>query len=386
MGLLGEWLGGMQASGGAFDGLAQAAFFKLIFGFLDNEIETFRDNMLGQALSLVSGLALVLLTIWILIQGYRIATGQSRDSMMALVTNSLRSILIIVVAAGVAFGSSDLYHLFTTDMPQEITRVVTSESGAPEDMIDKSLDKMQLAMIGIDSLSTAGNQALKDDKDRALLFTGVGVAGPSVVGGAMLLLYKIALALFVGLGPMFILCLLLEQTRPLFGRWLYYGIGTMFSLAVLSFMVAVAMKMVLAVAGAFASQYVAAMALHSTPIGISSMALQQGGLGLILTVLLIMTPPMAASFFQGTLGQFTAYSAFGGIGRGTDAGGRPAGSPGYMPANAPISSAHKAQSSISQEANAKIFGTQPSAEMVSGQRGLAARDQVNPQMRNTERH
>ena len=85
-----------------------------------------------------------------------------------------------------------------------------------------------------------------------------------------------------------------EQTKPLFGRWLYYGIGTMFSLAVLSFMVAVAMKMVLAVAGAFASQYVAAMALHSTPIGISSMALQQGGLGLILTVLLIMTPPMGA--------------------------------------------------------------------------------------------
>ncbi len=373
MSLLSGWLGGLQASGGAFDGVAQAAFFKLIFGFLDNEIDTFRDNLLGQALSLVSGLALVLLTIWILIQGYRIATGQSRDSLMALVTNSLRSILIIVVAAGVAFGSSDLYHLFTTDMPQEITRIVTSEGGAPEDMIDKSLDKMQLAMIGIDALSTVGDQGLKDDKDRALLFTGVGVAGPSVVGGAMLLLYKIALALFVGLGPMFILSLLFEQTKPLFGRWLYYGIGTMFSLAVLSFMVAVAMKMVLAVAGAFAAQYVAAMALHSAPIGISSMSLQQGGLGLILTVLMIMTPPMAASFFQGTLGQFTAYSAFGGIGRGTDAGGRPAGSPGYMPTGAPQSNARHPETIESRHVAPKITGFQPTSEPSSGQRGLADR-------------
>lgn len=41
------------------------------------------------------------------------------------------------------------------------------------------------------------------------------------------------------------------------------------------------------------------------------MALQQGGLGLVLTTLIITAPPMAAAFFQGTLGQFTAYSALG---------------------------------------------------------------------------
>lgn len=378
MSIASGWFGGLQASGGAFDGIAQAAFFKLIFGFLDNEVETFRDNLLGQTLSFVSALALVLLTLWILFQGYRIATGQSRDSMMALVTNSLRSVLIVAVAASVAFGSSDLYHLFTTDMPQEITQLVTSESGAPEDMIDKSLDKMQLAMIGIDALATADNQGLKEDKDRALLFTGVGVAGPSVVGGAMLLLYKIALALFVGLGPMFILSLLFDQTKPLFGRWLYYGIGTMFSLAVLSFMVAVAMKMVLAVAGAFAAQYVAAMVLHAAPIGVSSMALQQGGLGLILTVLLIMTPPMAAAFFQGTLGQFTAYSAFGGVGRGADAGGRPAGSPGYMPASTPQANLHRPEALESRQVTPKITGIQSPSETAIGQRGLADRGPTQP--------
>jgi hypothetical protein len=46
------------------------------------------------------------------------------------------------------------------------------------------------------------------------------------------------------------------------------------------------------------------------------MALQQGGLGLVLTTLIVSAPPMAAAFFQGTLGSFMSYSAFGSIGAG----------------------------------------------------------------------
>ncbi len=40
------------------------------------------------------------------------------------------------------------------------------------------------------------------------------------------LFYEVALALFIGLGPLFILCLLFEQTKTLFQKWLFYGIGT----------------------------------------------------------------------------------------------------------------------------------------------------------------
>src|SRR3546814_6276483 len=81
--------------------------------------------------------------------------------------------------------------------------------------------------------------------DLYLWFTCIGIAGPAITGGAMLLLNKVAMALFVGLRPMFILCLLFEQTKQLFSKWLFYGIGTMFSLALLSVMVAIALKMVL---------------------------------------------------------------------------------------------------------------------------------------------
>jgi type IV secretion system protein VirB6 len=126
-----------------------------------------------------------------------------------------------------------------------------------------------------------------------------------------MLMYKVAIAMFVAFGPIFILCLLFDFTKSLFSKWLFYGIGTMFAMAVLNFMATVAMKAVAAVTTAFAAQAIASMAITGSAPPISSLAMQQGGLGMVLTVLLITIPPMAANFFSGTLGQFSAYSQFG---------------------------------------------------------------------------
>ena len=321
------------------DQAIQWAFFKVIFAFLDDEILAFQDNLLGGMLQWVSGVALVLLTLWIMFQGFQIVTGRSRESLMGLVVGSLRAVLIVGAATTFAFGSSDFYETFTNGMQREVSQVVTGDDELPADSIDRSLDLLQLTMVGIDALAV-DSPMLKDDKDRALLLTGVGMAGPAVVGGALLLLYKIALALFVGLGPLFILSLLFEPTRQLFARWLYYGIATMFTMAVLSFMVAVAMKMVVAVALAFAAQYGLAMATGLPPQGISSMALQQGGLGLIMTILLVLTPPMAGAFFQGTLGQFSSYNQFGGAGGAPPGAGGPGSGPTAHAAAPPATPPH----------------------------------------------
>jgi type IV secretion system protein VirB6 len=84
-------------------------------------------------------------------------------------------------------------------------------------------------------------------------------------------------------------------------------------------MVTLAMDMVIAVAGSFwAGDLVGDLMGDAGTEGITSRAMQQGGLGLILTMLIISAPPMAASFFQGTLGNFMHFSAFG-------AGGGPVG-------------------------------------------------------------
>ena len=300
------WLGWLQRPLVLFEDTTNIVFFKLVNEFLQSEIDRFGIELLGRTLRWIGMIALSAMTIWIMLQGWRIVTGRSRDSLMALVSDSLRATLIVGIATGMTFGGPRIFEFLSNDVNAAITAVVTGRDTNAYDDIDRSLAYMQVALSSIDSLDVGQSEIVNEAKNRNLWFTGIGIAGPAITGGAMLLLNKVAMALFIGLGPMFILCLLFEQTKQLFSKWLFYGIGTMFSLALLSVMVAIALKMVLAVAAAFwVGRFTGA-----TTEGINSMALQQGGLGLILTVLIVTAPPMAAAFFQGMLGAFTPYTAF----------------------------------------------------------------------------
>jgi len=325
--LIGSWTGFKWLSP-RVDSPSDFVFFRTIMSFLRKQIDAFGVELLGNSMQWVSGIALTLLTLWIMIQGYRIVTGQSRESMMALVTNSLRAVLILFAATSVAVGGSSLNNLLTKDLKKEINWMVTGEHESPEDTIDRNLGWMQVALSSIDALDVVSDPALDGQKTRAMWFAGVGVGGPAITGGAMLLFYEIAMALFIGLGPLFILCLLFDQTKSLFQRWLFYGIGTMFSMAVLNVMVSISMDMVMRVSAAFWSTAALGKLIgQDFSNGMTSQAMQQGGLGLILTMLIVSVPPMAAAFFQGTLGSFMHFSAFGG--GGAPVGQRP-GESGYQ--------------------------------------------------------
>jgi len=302
---------------------AEAGYFTLIYDFLHDQINDFRDAVLGRASALIGGIALIVMMCWVFFQGLRMITGQSRDSMMALVINSLKATLIIAAATSMGVAGSEVNEVLTEGLQSTITELVTGEDDtSPKEQIDENLLYMHLAMTSIDAVQIVNNdQILNDKKQQALMLAGLGTAGPAMTGAAMLLLYEVAMAMFIGFGPIFILCLLFDATKSLFQRWLLYGIGTLFSMAVLSAMVAIATKVVVAVAGAFWATAAAGSLLGlNFNDGFVGIAVQQGGIGLLLTVLLISTPPMAASFFQGTLGSFMHYSALGtgpGAGVGT---------------------------------------------------------------------
>lgn len=355
-------------------------FFRQIMAYLQNEIHEFGIDLLGRAMQWVSGIALTLLTLWIMIQGYRIVTGQSRESMMALVTNSLRSVLILTAATMMAMFGTDLHKFLNDDVKKEINWVVTGENTTPEDKIDENLAWMQVALSSIDALDVMSDPTLDNQKSRAMWFAGVGAGGPAIVGGTLLLLYEVAMALFVGFGPIFILCLMFDQTKSLFQRWLLYGIGTMFSMAVLSAMVSIALEMVVRVSAAFWGTALVGSLLGSNfSDGMTSQAMQQGGMGMILTLLIVSVPPMAAAFFQGTLGNFMHFSAF--SGGGAPIGQRP-GESGYQggygsraapPANnTTVDRPHESASRPEAGLGVRTGGSQYEASTTpSGQRGLA---------------
>lgn len=295
-------------------GLPNMVFFSEISGFLDDEIAEFAGNLLERVAKFVGGVAFTVVTWWIIYQGYRIVTGQSREPMMGLVVNSLKAVLIVGIAIGAAAGSGSSYRAMTDGLNTVVRKVITGDEGEGSYAdIDKTLAILQVALEVIDSVDTGDSVITDANKDRALTFTGVGLGGPAIMAATTLLLNKIAMALVIGLGPIFILCLLFEQTKQLFHRWLYYGIGTLFSMAFLTVMVTLAMDMVIAVGMAFW------LPSNWLPIGqesLTSMAMQQGGMGVVLSMLILSAPPMAAMFFQGVLGQFYNSNALSGSGSG----------------------------------------------------------------------
>ena len=97
-------------------------YFVLIYNWLSDKINTFGMDLMANLMTWASGIALVLVTLWIMIQGYRMITGQSRDSMMALVMSMTRVAVIVTAATTMSMFGANLHHFLTIDLS---TGVVT---------------------------------------------------------------------------------------------------------------------------------------------------------------------------------------------------------------------------------------------------------------------
>ena len=258
-----------------------------------------------------------LFTVWIMFQGYLILTGQSSASLSVFMMKALKIFIVITIATSVTgpiFGKSILR--FFGDMSDGITHVVTGKTVTTANneipgsgsfsVIDNNLRLMQAGLSAIKAIDTADNQALEDEKNRALWMSTAGIAGPGIVAGVLLLLNKVALALFIAFAPLFILCYGFKVSEQMFWSWLKFGVSSLFALAILSFMTGLAMDMVARLAGVvFVSDL-----LGTNTQGVTNAAMQQGGLGLILSTLLITVPPLVGNFFGAQLGAFSPFSAF----------------------------------------------------------------------------
>lgn len=292
--------------------LPNMAFFALIKDHLDTMILQFQGRLLNRVGKIIGAFAATVVTLWILVQGFRIATGQSREPMMALVVNSLKSVLIVGIALSAAVTADKSYDALTDGLSKVVREVMTgrTDDGPYADM-DKVLGVLQVGIELVNSIDVGGDVMTNDTKQKSMTMIGVGLGGPVIMAMIAMMLNKIAMALFIGLGPFFILCLLFDQTKALFQKWLFYGIATMMSMAVLITMTTIAIDLILAVGAAF---WVPSMipGLGTNKESLMSMALQQGGLGTILSALILAAPPMAGAFFNGVMGSFYGANSFGG--------------------------------------------------------------------------
>ncbi|CAD7728719.1 hypothetical protein LMG31884_42600 [Xanthomonas hydrangeae] len=167
------------------------------------------------------------------------------------------------------------------------------------------------------------------DKELYTLFIDDEDINPAMAAGAMLLLFKFTMAFLIGVGPIFVLALMFDATKDLFKKWLFYVIGTLFSMSMLSVVSAIVLKLSYKVAAALWAAKGINSLMGNDVEGLSSQAMQQGGIGLLLTTVIITMPTVAAALWQGSMGSFMAFSAFDRAGSSPGPQGQAPGS--YMP-------------------------------------------------------
>ncbi|WP_045770129.1 type IV secretion system protein [Xanthomonas albilineans] len=289
--------------------LGDYVFFRLINNYLSHQIDTFGMDVMARAMQWVSVIALTATTFWVLLLGYRIASGQLRESAMATMIKAGKVSVILGIAAGIGANGTLLHKTMTDGLDKEIHWLFTGEKDSTAaDAIDENLTYTQLALSTLDAIQVnpSDPETIKK-KENALLLAGFGTAGPPIMAGVMLLMFKFTMAFLIGVGPIFILFLIFDQTKDLFKRWLFYVIGTLFSMSVLSVVTAIVLKMTARIALAYWGAKVISL---GNAEGLSSQALQQGWAGLIATLLIVVLPPIGAILWQGSMTNFMHFSVF----------------------------------------------------------------------------
>ena len=300
----------------AMRGAADATLYSSIRNYFSARIEYFMENTLSNNISLALTMVGALFTFWIMVQGYLILTGRSQDSLKAFVFNVGKTYIIILVALGVSSTSEFALRNLTKVTTDGVASLMMGENENSDEIskclmkatssilgcqIDQNLITAQAVMAFINQIDTADNARLSEQVEQAKLFAGVGTAGPGIVTGTMLILYRVAMALFIGFSPFFILCLMFKKTTPYFTKWLNYGLATIFSSVLLAVMAGICTDLVEIIARRQFANDAVFTALGIDNSGVFQAAMNQLGLGLMMSTVLILVPPMAGAWFNGVM-------------------------------------------------------------------------------------
>ena len=304
------------------DNTENLGFFILIKTYVEILIMKFGDRGLSALSTVLIPSLMSMVTVWLMFEGYRILNGQSREPLNMFLWRGAKMVVIITVASWIMNNPTGLRDWISEHIKNPIASVIVGgEYASPEAMVDSSLLLMHLIMGAFGSLQAATSNNNDGALANFIMASGVAQGAPAVVAGALLLLNEIALSLAILTAPAFILCLLYDPTKQYFQGWLKFFLGSLLTMAVLSVMVTIGLKVMLVYAAKVLGEYgVSAMQAGSASAsqdrpGIAQITIMQGGLGLMMSTLMITAPLLVGNLIGSSLG-FNAYSPFGNGGAG----------------------------------------------------------------------
>ena len=139
---------------------------------------------------------------------------------------------------------------------------------------------------------------------------------PALIAGGLMLLNEIAMHLCLVMAPLCMLAYVFDQTRFMFVTWAKFTVSTLFSMVVITVVTVIALKATIMLGVALLAMDGVSSGLASADIKLGGLYLRDiatisGGLGMLLTTLILGTPPLVTNFFSGQVGAaFNGYNAF----------------------------------------------------------------------------
>ena len=297
------------------DNTENLGFFILIKTYVEILIMKFGDRGLSALSTVLIPSLMSMVTVWLMFEGYRILNGQSREPLNMFLWRGAKMVVIITVASWIMNNPTGLRDWISEHIKNPIASVIVGgEYASPEAMVDSSLLLMHLIMGAFGSLQAATSNNNDGALANFIMASGVAQGTPAVVAGALLLLNEIALSLAILTAPAFILCLLYDPTKQYFQGWLKFFLGSLLTMAVLSVMVTIGLKVMLVYAAKVLGEYgvgvVQAGSASQDRPGIAQITIMQGGLGLMMSTLMITAPLLVGNLIGSSLGGFSGYNMF----------------------------------------------------------------------------
>ncbi|PZN97520.1 MAG: type IV secretion system protein VirB6 [Alphaproteobacteria bacterium] len=207
--------------------------FEPSYDFIDERLNLFLGDRLASVIAEVEGPLRLALLLYVVLYGVAILRGAIAEPMMDFAVRSIKLALLYALATTPAYSSFVTEPLFT-GLPNALTRAV---SGADTPSVGAAFDQFfaYAAWLGEDITRDASAFNPGPYVVAAAVFILGALA--AALGFGVVLVAKLALALLVTLGPIFIACALFDATRRYFFGWLGQAVNylVLFALIIVIF-------------------------------------------------------------------------------------------------------------------------------------------------------
>lgn len=198
-----------------------ASIFQPAYDYVDARLTAVLNDGLSNVISQVEGPLRLALMLYIVLWAYSVIAGRITEPVMDGVLRIVKLCFIYTVATTVAYNDYVTEPLFN-DLPDWLAEAI-SGSGSPG--VGPAFDSF---------FNRGGYLATKIWNSATLTDPGPYLTGGlvwlmtavcSALGFGIVMLAKVALAVLVALGPIFIACLVFDASRQFFFGWLKQGVN-----------------------------------------------------------------------------------------------------------------------------------------------------------------